>query len=214
MSLYFRLFLVLFSHNHKPIIDVFVGPTASTTTEATTTTLSPALPDTTLFPDTTTTPSPYAAATFTETNNNTAYDYGQQTTTAQPYEYQYVTLATTTVANNVVYPTVPDVITTTTTPPVNQNPQVNVPSTNESIPNAEQSNPIQEYEDSEKGSNDTSNTNENMYPSTVAPAITSPQESVVTAHVTETVNASKQKETSIEETNTSNTFINIINIII
>ena len=191
----------MFSPNHKPIIDVFVGPTVSTTMEATTTTLSPAIPDTTLFPDTTTTPSPV------ETNNNTAYNYGQQTTTAQPYQYR--TPATTTVANNVGYPTVPDVITTTTTPPVNENPQVNVPSTNESIPNAEQSNPIQVDETSENGSNDTSNTNENMYLATAVPAITSPQESVVTAHVTETVNASKQKGTSSQSntSNQSNTFI-------
>ena len=189
----------MFSPNHKPIIDVFVGPTVSATTEATTTTLSPAIPDTTLFPDTTTTPFPV------ETNNNTAYNYGQQTTTAQPYEYH--TPATTTIANNAGFPTVPDVITTTTTPPVNQNPQVNVPSTNESTSNGEQSNPIQEYENTAKESNDTSNTNENMYPSTAAPAITSPQESVVTAHVTETVNASKQKETSVEQASPSNTFI-------
>ena len=183
----------MFSPNHKPIIDVFVGPTASTTTEATTTTLSPALPDTTLFPDTTTTPSPV------EAYNNMAYNYSQQTTTTEPYQYR--TPATTTVANNVGYPTVPDVITTTTTPPVNQNPQVNVPSTNESISNGEQSNPLQEYEDSVKGTNDTSNTNENTYSATAVPAITSPQESVVTAHVTE-------KETSREEADdTSNTFI-------
>ena len=183
----------MFSPNHKPIIDVFIGPTASTTTEPTTTTLPLLLSDTPHVPETTTTPSPV------ETNNNTAYDYTQQTTTAQPNEYPYRTPATTTVANNVGYPTVPDVITTTTTQ-VNQNPQVNVPSKNESTSNGEQSNPLQVDETSPKGMNDTSNTTENMYSATAVPAITSPQESVVTAHVTE-------EETSGEEPDTSNTFI-------
>ena len=205
--MYFHWSLVLFSHNRKPINYVVIGSSVSTTTEAATTTLSPALPDTTLFPDTTTTPSPYAAATFTETNNNTAYDYGQQTTTAQPYEYQYLTPATTTVANIVGYPTVPDVITTTTTPPVNLNPQVNVPSTNESTSNGEQSNPIQVDETSAKGSNDTSNTTENMYPPTVAPAITNLKVVPVTSQATVTMYVSKKKETSVGEANTSKTFI-------